>query len=50
MSKYITTGSDALIPPIQFLTHIMGFSDEEAAEFVDASLKWSDDSISEEDV
>jgi len=30
LSKYVSTGMDALMPPFHFLTLIMGYSDEEA--------------------
>lgn len=34
ISKYVTTGSDVLIPPFYFLTLVLGMSDEEARSII----------------
>ena len=49
MAKYIVSGADSLIPPHQFFTLIMGWTDEEATEIEKAAVIWLKDHPPEEE-
>lgn len=43
MAQYISSGADALMPPIMFLSRVMPFDDREAEAIVKAAMKHLDD-------
>ncbi len=49
ITKYVTAGAEVLIPPHQFLTHVMGFTDEQADVFLKEAETWNDDGEPKED-
>ncbi len=50
IAKYVSVGADSLIPPQQFLTAVMGFTNEEAEAFLKEAAAWNDDSVDEGDL
>lgn len=50
IAKYVSAGADSLIPPRQFLTAVMGFTNEEAEMFLEEAAAWSDDGVNEDDL
>jgi len=49
MSKYVSSGADVLMPPEQFLTKVLHYSDEEAKAMIVEAAKWVDDKEPEDD-
>ena len=41
MSKYVSAGVDTLIPPMEYLTVVLGFTQEEAEAIEKAALKYT---------
>lgn len=50
LSKYVTTGTDTVIPPFQFLTLVMGFTKDEAEAIIKEAESYQDDREDEEDL
>ena len=50
MGTYITSGASQLIPPQQWLTLVMKFTNEEAAGILADAEAWTDDRVDEDDV
>jgi len=50
IAKYVASSGNTLVPPFQFLTTIMGYSDEEAEKFIEEAEEFEDDSIDENDL
>jgi len=49
MSKYVSAGVDTLIPPMEYLTMVLGFSQEEADVVENAALKHAEEPEEEEE-
>lgn len=47
LAQYISSGAEAIMPPQQYLTMILNFSDEEAEGILKDAEKWSDDTLDE---
>ncbi len=50
IAKYVQAGAYELIPPRQFLTEVMHFTDEQAETFLAEAAEWVDDSVNEDDL
>ena len=50
IAKYVTAGGNVLIPPHQFLTTVMGYSDDEAEQFLIETEEFQNDSVDENDI
>jgi len=49
MSKYVSSGVDTLIPPMEFLTKIIGMTQDEAEAIEEAALKYIEEHPPEEE-
>jgi len=49
MSKYVAGGVDSLIPPMEYLTMVLGFTQEEAKVIEEAALKYTAEQEEEEE-
>jgi len=49
LAKYVTAGADAILPPFQFLTTVMGYDDEEAKTIIGEAEEWLNDRESEDE-
>jgi len=50
MSKYVSAGVDTLIPPMEYLTMVLGFTQEEAEAIEKAALKYTAEQEEEEEI
>ena len=50
IAKYVAAGGNSLIPPFQFLTTVMGYTDDEAKKFIEEAEEFEDDSVNEDDL
>lgn len=50
MAKYTTAGVEQIMPPLQFLTTVLGYTDEEAEAILKEALLFVDDKVDESDL
>jgi len=50
IAKYVASSGNTLIPPHQFLTTVMGYTDEEAEQFILEAEEFQDDTIDEDEL